>query len=147
MKAHLNPSVGHASTVKELDVERDFTPEQHRQLETLLAHYDAMDAKQPTKHATKQPSNAWEVLKAGLKKVDFLKVFRVVATFVSACMTLFIFYTTLAYIQVDLVGSIPAIGWLAISCFFFMMTFIVPDSWLWLIVLFVIGNLGVIQLV
>lgn len=147
MKAHLNPSVGHASTAKELDVERDFTPEQHRQLETLLAHYDAMDAKQPTKHATKQPSNAWEALKAGLKKVDFLKVFRVVATFVSACMTLFIFYTTLAYIQVDLVGSIPAIGWLAISCFFFMMTVVVPDSWLWLIVLFVIGNLGVIQLI
>ncbi len=147
MKAHLNPSVGHASTVKELDVERDFTPEQHRQLETLLAHYDAMDAKQPDKHATKQPGNAWEALKAGLKKVDFLKVFRVVSTFVSACMTLFIFYTTLAYIQVDLVGSIPAIGWLSISCFFFMMTVVVPDSWLWLIVLFVIGNLGVIQLI
>ena len=143
MKVHLNSSVGHASTAKELDVARDLTPEQHRQLETLLAHYDAMDAKQPTK----QPSNAWAALKAGLKKVDFLKVFRVVATFVSACMTLFIFYTTLAYIQVDLAGSVPAIGWLSISCFFFMMTVVVPDSWLWLIVLFVIGNLGVIQLI
>ena len=66
----------------EINVERDFTPVQQRQLDDLIAHYDEMFAKHGAKSA---PTNAWQALKAGLAKVDYALAFPVL-TKVIACI-------------------------------------------------------------
>lgn len=86
-----------------------------------------------------------EYLAAKFAKLTPMFLYRLCCFAVCASISAFIGFTAFLYVQHNAWASIPAWGWLFISLYYLILISIVPDDWAWLLLLWVVGDFGLIQ--
>lgn len=86
-----------------------------------------------------------DYLAAKFAKLTPMFLYRLCCFAVCASISAFIGFTAFIYVQHNAWASIPAWGWLFISLYYLMLMSIVPDDWAWLLLLWVVGDFGLIQ--
>ena len=86
-----------------------------------------------------------DYLAAKFAKLTPMFLYRLCCFAVCASISGFIAFTAFLYVQHNAWASIPAWGWLFISLYYLILISIVPDDWAWLLLLWVVGDFGLIQ--